>query len=162
MAVTIKLKDIIESLEFLSDEGSSHLNIATGEVIYIIDEEVRAAEDETPLDHFPEWQHDAIRMAKDFLESADYLPLPTKFDIHEYSIMERFCLSIEDDDIGDDLCNAIRGRGAFRRFKDRIHEYGMADDWYTYRDETLRKIAIEWCEANGISYTEYNDTVSQS
>ena len=68
--------------------------------------------------------------------------------------MERFCLSIEDDDMCDDLCNAIRGRGAFRRFKDGIHEYGIADDWYKYRDDTVREIAIDWCEAHGISYTE--------
>jgi hypothetical protein len=31
--------------------------------------------------------------------------------------MERFCLSVDDEDIRDDLCNAIRGRGAFRYFK---------------------------------------------
>lgn len=84
----------------------------------------------------------------------DYLPLPTKFDIHEYSIMERFCRSREDDEMRDDLCDAIRGRGAFRRFKDSIHEHGIADDWYKYRDEALREIAIEWCEENGIPYTE--------
>ena len=154
MAVTVKLKDIIEGMEFQSDEGSSHLNTTTGEVVYITDEEVRAAEDETPLDQFPEWQHEVIRLAKEFIESDDYLELPTKFDIHEYRIMERFCLSVDDDDMRDNLCNAIRGRGAFRRFKDRIHEYGIADDWYTYRDEALRKIAIDWCEGNGIQYTE--------
>jgi hypothetical protein len=154
MTATVKLKDIIEGMEFQTDEGSSHLNTTTGEVIYIADEEIRAAEDETPLDHFPEWQHEAIRVAKEFLESDGYLELPTKFDIHEYRIMERFCLSVDNDDMRDKLCNAIRGRGAFRRFKDRIHEYGIADDWYTYHDETLRKIAVDWCEANGIPYTE--------
>ena len=30
------------------------------------------------------------------------------------SIMERFCLSVDDEDMRDDLCDAIRGRGAFR------------------------------------------------
>jgi hypothetical protein len=78
MALPIKLKDIIEGMEFQTDEGASHLHTTTGEVVYITDEEVRAAEDETPLDHFPQWQHEAIRVAKDFLESRDSLPLPTK------------------------------------------------------------------------------------
>jgi DNA polymerase III alpha subunit (gram-positive type) len=122
MATPVKLKDIIEGMEFQSDEGSSHLNTTTSEVIYITDEKVRAAEDETPLEQFPEWQHEAIRVAKGFLESADYLPLPTKFDIHEYHIMERFCYSVDDDEMRDDLFNAIRGSDAFRRFKDRIHD----------------------------------------
>ena len=69
-------------------------------------------------------------------------------------IMERFCLSVDDEDMRDDLCDAIRGRGAFRRFKDRMQLYGLADDWYRYQDEALREIAIAWCEEHGIPYTE--------
>ena len=154
MAVQVKLKDVIEGLEFLTDEGTSYLNTTTGEVVYVTTEELRAAEEEAPLEDCPDWQHDAIRIAKEILETDDYLPLPTKFDIHEYRIMERFCLSVDDEDIRDDLCNAIRGRGAFRYFKDRIHAYGIAEDWYRYRDAALREIAIAWCEEHGIQYTE--------
>jgi Uncharacterised protein family (UPF0158) len=154
MATPVKLKDMVNELPFIPDAASSYLNTKTGEIVSVTHEELRAAENEEPLEDFPEWQRDAICIAGDILETDHYLPLPTKFDIHEYSIMERFCLSIEADDICDDLCHAIRGRGAFRCFKDRIHEYGMADDWYQYRDEALREIAIEWCEENGIPYTE--------
>ena len=154
MAVTIKLTDITEGLEFQSDEGSSYLNTMTGKVVYCTDEELRAAEEEEPLEDFPEWQHEAIRIAGEILETDHYLPLPTKFDIHEYRIMERFCYSVDDDDMRDDLCNAIRGRGAFRYFKDRIHWYGIAEDWYRYRDEALKEIAIAWCEENDIQFTE--------
>jgi Uncharacterised protein family (UPF0158) len=154
MEVQVKLKDIIEGMDFLSDERSSFLNLTTGEVVAITDEELRADENDAPLEDFPEWQHDAIRMAKDIVETDRYLPLPDRFEIHEYSIMERFCLSVDDDDIRDDLCHAIRGRGAFRRFKDRIRAYGIAEAWYRYRDEALREIAMAWCEAHGIAYTE--------
>src|SRR5207302_6654146 len=83
-----------------------------------------------------------------------YLPLPDRFEINEYRIMQRFCLSVEDDDMRDDLCDAIRGRGAFRRFKDRVHPYGMAEEWYRYRDNALREMAMAWCEAHGLRYTE--------
>jgi Uncharacterised protein family (UPF0158) len=153
MEVQVKLKDIIEGMDFLSDEGSSFLNLTTGEVVAITDEELRAAENDAPLEDFPEWQHDAIRMAKDIVETDRYLPLPDRFEIHEYSIMERFCLSVDDDDIRDDLCDAIRGRGAFRRFKDRVQAYGIAEAWYRYRDAALREIAMAWCEEHGIPYT---------
>jgi Uncharacterised protein family (UPF0158) len=154
MAVPVKLKDIIEGLEFLTDEGGSYLNTVTGEVVYVTTEELRAAEEEAPLEDFPDWQHDAIRTAGEIIETDHYLPLPDKFEINEYRIMERFCLSVEDEDMRDDLCNAIRGRGAFRYFKDKIHEYGIAEDWYQYRDAALKEIAIAWCEAHGIAYTE--------
>ena len=154
MTVQVKLQDIIEGLEFLTDEGTSYLNTVTGEVVYVTTEELRAAEEEQPLEDFPEWQHDAIRIAGEIILSDHYLPLPDRFEIHEYSIMERFCLSIDDEDMRDDLCDAIRGRGAFRRFKDRMQVYGMAEEWYRYRDAALREIAMAWCEAHGLQYTE--------
>src|SRR4029453_3446214 len=154
MTTPIKLREIIEGMDFQSDEQSSFLNLTTGELCSTTDEKLRAAENDEPLEDFPEWQHDAIRIAKDIVETDHYLPLPDRFEIHEYSIMERFCLSVDDEDIRDDLCNAIRGRGAFRYFKDRIHAYGIAEEWYRYRDAALREIAVAWCEAHGIAYTE--------
>jgi len=154
MTIQVKLQDILEGMDFQSDEQPSFLNLSTGEVVSITDEELRAAEHDVPLEDFPEWQHDAIRIAKDIVETDHYLPLPDRFEIHEYSIMERFSLSADDEDMRDDLCDAIRGRGAFRRFKDRMQLYGLADDWYRYRDEALREIAIAWCEEHGIPYTE--------
>jgi hypothetical protein len=154
-ALRVKLSDLIEGMDFQSDERSAFLNLNTGEVVSITDEELRAAEqDAPPLEDFPDWQHDALRMARDIVETDSYLPLPPTFDIHEYSIMERFCLSVDDEDMRDDLCDAIRGRGAFRRFKDRLQLYGMAEEWYQYRDAALREIAMAWCEAHGITYTE--------
>src|SRR5919197_6025412 len=154
MAVQVKLEDIIEGLAVLTDSGTSYLNTTTGEVVSVTTEELRAAEEEQPLEDFPAWQHDAIRIAGEIRETDHYLPLPDRFEIHEYSIMERFCLSVDDEDIRDDLCDAIRGRGAFRRFKDRAQVYGMAEEWYRYRDAALRERAVEWCEAHGIDYTE--------
>ena len=68
-------------------------------------------------------------------------------------MMERFCLSVDDEDMCDDLCDAIRGRGAFRRCKDRMQLYGMAEEWYRYQDAALREIVIAWCEAHEIPYT---------
>lgn len=68
--------------------------------------------------------------------------------------MERFCLSIEDEEISDSLYYAIKGKGAFRRFKEGIHRYGITDDWYKYREEALKQMARDWCEENDIEYIE--------
>ena len=108
MTVPVKLKDVIEGLEFLTEEGSSYLNTVTGEVVYVTTEELRAAEEEQPLEDFPEWQHDAIRIAGEIIETDHYLPLPDRFEINEYRMMERFCLSVDDDDLRDDLYNVPR------------------------------------------------------
>jgi hypothetical protein len=82
----VKLSDIIEGMDFQSDERSSYLNLTTGEVVSITDEELRAAENDAPLEDFPEWQHDAIRIAGEIVETDHYLPLPDKFEMNEYRI----------------------------------------------------------------------------
>lgn len=153
MTIRVKLDDIIEGLEFQSDESSSFLNKKTGEVVLISDEEMQAAEDDEPIEDFPQWQQDPVRIAKEIVaETGDYIELPSKFDIHEYSIMEKFCLSLDDPEMYENFCDLITGSGAFRRFKDAIHEYDIADDWYKYRDNALRETAIEWCNENGIEF----------
>jgi hypothetical protein len=155
MAVHVKLDDIIEALEAQSDESYSFLNKKTGKVILISEEEQNAAENDEPIEDFPEWQQDLIKIAKEILvESDNYIGLPSKFDIDEYSIMEKFCLSLSDPEISDIFCRLMKGSGAFRRFKDAIHEYGIADDWYKYRNNALKKLAIEWCQENDIEFDE--------
>jgi len=47
-------------------------------------------------------------------DNKNFLGLPTKFDIDEYRIMERFCLSIQDEKTSEALYIAIKGSGAFR------------------------------------------------
>jgi len=155
MTVRVKLEDIMDGLECQSDESSAFLDKRTGKVVLISDYEMRAAEDDDPMEDFPDWEQDLVRIAKEIVaETGDYIELPSKFDIHEYSIMEDFCLSVKDDKIRETLYNLIKGSGAFRRFKDAIHEYGIADDWYKYRDNTLREITIEWCQENGIEFED--------
>ena len=72
-------------------------------------------------------------------------------------MIERFCLSVDDEDMRDDLCDAIRGRGAFRRFKDRMQLYGIAEDWYRYRDAALRDMAIAWCGHMGLRIQRHKE-----
>ena len=155
MAIRVKLNEIIEGLEFQSDESSSFLDKTTGKVVLISDYEMRAAEDEDPIEDFPDWEQELVRIAKEIVdETGNYIELPTKFDINEYSIMENFCLSIDDSEMCEVFGRLIKGRGAFQRFKDAINEYDIADDWYKYRNNALKEIAIEWCKENGIEFDD--------
>lgn len=46
----------------------------------------------------------------------------------------------------EQLEHAMQGRGAFRRFKDKLFDLDLERKWYTFRDEAYKKIAREWCE----------------
>lgn len=153
MATRVKLDEIIDGLESQSDESRSFLNKKTGEIVLITDEELNAAEENEPIEDFPDWQQDPVRIAKEIIaETGDYISLPTKFDIDEYRVMERFCLSMDDPEMSDLLYSLIKGSGAFRRFKDAIYRYGIEDEWHSYRNNALKEIAIEWCREHGIEF----------
>ncbi len=155
MTIRVKLDEIIEGLELQSDERHSFLDRRTREVVSISNEEMQAAQDDEPIEDFPDWQQDLVRIAKEIIEETGYyIDLPTKFDIDDYSIMEKFCLSLNDSEMSDTLYGLIEGRGAFRRFKDAIQEYGIVDDWYKYRNDALKQIAVEWCRENRIEFEE--------
>lgn len=158
MSVRVKLSAIIDGMELLTEEMTSYLNSETGEVVTITDEEFRAAEeeDDSIVDLYG-LEKERIKIAMDILYSesdAKYLSLPTKFDINEWAIMKQFCVSVEDEEISQSLLNAIHGSGAFRYFKDNVHRFGIADQWYKYRDKAIKNIAIEWCEDNEIEYID--------
>ncbi len=140
-------------MDVFSDEEYAYLNKRTGELVTIRNEEMSIVEQGDDILDYPEWQQDLIRKTRGVLESDDYLALPSKFDIHEYAIMDRFCYSVEDEELSKELIYQIRGSGAFRRFKDAIHRHGIADDWYRFRQAALEEVAVEWLEANHISFT---------
>lgn len=157
MSVVVSLRDVISELDVISDEHHAYLNIHTGELVRIGDEEIRAIEDDYSLQGYPEWRLDIIEKTREVLGSEDYLPLPSRFDIHEYAIMERFCYSVDDEELKRDLISQIRGSGAFRRFKGAIHRHNIVADWYCFRERILEEIAIDWLEAHGIAYTKDDD-----
>jgi hypothetical protein len=156
MKAIVSIKDVVNAMDGLSDEHSAFLNRYTGELVTLSDEEISAAEEDDNVDEYPELQKDMIIKAKEVISSDDYLQLPSKFDIHEYHIIEEFCCSVEDDKTRELLLDKIRGRGAFSRFKDAIHKNGIEEEWYRFRQEELKKIAIDWLEVNQISYTKDN------
>jgi hypothetical protein len=46
--------------------------------------------------------------------------LPGKINIHEFSIIERFCYAIEDGELRDEMLFRIKSRGAIRMFKKMV------------------------------------------
>jgi hypothetical protein len=131
---------------------SSFLNQHTGELITLRDEEIQAAEQDEALADDSELEPDEIQTAQDVLSSTDYLPLPSQFEIHEYAIMQRFCVTIDDADLSRELQDQIQGTGAFRRFKDTLYRHNQIEGWFAYRQAAFADIAMEWLEEHHIPY----------
>lgn len=139
-------------MDFQNTEVTSYLNTRTGRVATLSDEDMGYADDDYPLEDMPEWMSEVADLARDVLESGDYLELPSQWDIHEYRIMEDFCRTQTSGDNQRQLLKAIEGRGAFRRFKDTAFDMGVIDEWYAYKQLRLQQIAIDWCKVHNIDY----------
>jgi hypothetical protein len=152
MPATARLKDIVEALEIQFDESSSFLDRDTGQVETVSIDLLREAEesdDDEDVDIL-EWQKQEWEIAKRIVSSDRFLKLPSKFDVHEWAIMEDFSRSVESDRTRADLLHAIHGAGAFRNFKYVIRRDGIEAAWHAFRAEALKQIALDWCEENHI------------
>jgi hypothetical protein len=150
--VPVKLDDLISEIEIQMDETYTYINTQTGEVITLSREEMRVAEDEEPLDKYPDWQRENIEQAIKIIEDENeaYLDFTLRNEYHEYEIVEEFIGTLSDDEVREELFGAIQGRGAFRRFKDGIIEHDVEKQWYEFKEKKLKELVIEWCEEKGL------------
>jgi Uncharacterised protein family (UPF0158) len=97
-------------------------------------------------------QKEEWETAKRIVSSDRFRKLPTRFDIHEWAIMEEFSRSIESQSLRERLLDAIHRAGAFRNFKDTLRRHRAESVWFAFRAEALRQIARDWCEENQIAW----------
>ena len=69
-----------------------------------------------------------------------------------YQDIADFAGTITDERAGRRLARAIQGRGAFRRFKDELHQEraDLLTVWYAFSDVRARRRAVEWLADNSL------------
>ncbi len=100
----IRLEQVLDAIETADDAFTYFFDTQTGETVFLSD---------------PMIIGESYKELEELIESSGdrFLRFPTKYDIHEYSIMENFVYSLPAGAARQELANAICGRGAFRRFK---------------------------------------------
>jgi hypothetical protein len=152
----VKLDDLINEIEIQMDETVTYINTQTGEVIVLSREEMRAAEDEEPLENYPDWQRENIEQAIKIIEDEDevYLDFTLRNEYHEYEIVEEFIGTLSEEEVREELFGAIQARGAFRRFKNGIRDHDVEKQWYEFKEKKVKELVIEWCEEKDLVIEE--------
>jgi hypothetical protein len=153
MAIIVSLKDIVDALEMSSQTSENFLDLETGEIL-LVTEDDQLELDEPDTDSVPEWQIEHLERVRKLLNSGNGLRLPSSFDIHEWSLMEEFCYSVAHTQQREILLNSIRGKGAFQRFRETLERFVLREEWFSFRQSALQKIARDWLEENNIAYKE--------
>jgi hypothetical protein len=136
------------------DEFTAILDLDTGHVETLPDGLLGAAEggDDEVEPELLDWEEADWEIAKRVVSTGRFVRLPTKFDVHEWAIMEDFSNSVKSTPIREELLRAIHGKGAFRMFKDTLQRHNVESAWFEFRAEALKQIAVEWCEENQVAW----------
>jgi hypothetical protein len=149
---------LIEALEFDSDERVTNVDLQNGCVVSVDRSILCAVEenDETSLGDLPDWQELELEIARAIVDDSGerFVAAPDKFDFHEYRQMERFIGTVDDAEAAEQLWRAIKGKGAFRYFKDTASRLGLLKQWYQYRDEAVKEFVVAWAEARQIPFVD--------
>jgi hypothetical protein len=86
------------------------------------------------------------------LDDLDLVPIDPLPSYVWYQDMADFAEGITDEGAGRRLARAIRGKGAFRRFKDELYEEypNLVPVWHSFREVRAKRRAIEWLSDQGI------------
>jgi hypothetical protein len=130
--------DLEEIANALADQtGYEHqwlINPESGEVVFWTAD--TGIDGQTPVD-------------LDELDLIGINPLPSWV---WYQDMADFAEAISDERAGRRLARAIQGKGAFRRFKDELHEEypDLLPAWYAFRDARAERRAVQWLADNSL------------
>ena len=154
----VKLSELISAIEGQSEENVTRVDLKTGEVVMVDEFVLHAVEEddeEAPSD-LADWQKPELEIARAMVADSGerFLEPPDKFDFHEYRQMERFIRTVDDPEADDELWRAIKGKGAFRYFKDTVHRLGLREEWCRFRDDALKELVIDWAEAKKVPYED--------
>ena len=132
---SLDLEEIANALADQTDyEHRWLINPETGEVVFWTAD--TGIDGQTPVD-------------LDELDLVCINPLPSWV---WYQDMADFAEAVTSERVGRRLARAIQGKGAFRRFKDELHE-GHPDllpAWYAFRDARARRRAVQWLADNSL------------
>ena len=132
---SLDLEEIATALADQTDyEHRWLINSATGEVVFWTSD--TGIDGQTPVD-------------LDELDLISINPLPSYI---WYQDMADFADKISDEHARQRLARAIRGKGAFRRFKAELHEEypQLLPVWYAFRDARAHRRAVEWLADNSL------------
>lgn len=159
MSKKVSLKEVVDALDTLPQGWTAYVHRVRGEVYTVSNEEFREVEansgtaiESESARALPDWQRDQLTTIHEIIVSTDWLTLPSRFEIDEWSMMDSFIDTVRAPEIRDELRSAIHGQGAFRRFKDVIYRRHLDGEWFDYKENALARIALEWLRENEIDF----------
>ena len=136
----IKLSQVYQALDMVSQDSNIYINLSTNEIV-----EIYNFEDEEYIEE----------MFSEIDNNRDnYLRLPDQYEMDNYSMMVRFIYSLDNIEHQNKLLYTIKGKGAFRRFKDALIMLDIRNEWIDFKEKELKEMAKKILEENQIDFED--------
>ncbi len=144
--IKVNLTDLADAFDDASWEIRAYLDLDSGEVLHLTSD----------IGDDPELVREAEEVEAGL--GTRFLQLPLANSRAGYADMRDFVATVADPRLEERLWDAIRGRGAFRRFKDVLLGYPQERErWFAFKHLRLRERARAWLAEEGIEPIEEDD-----
>jgi hypothetical protein len=138
----IDMGELITAFESAPYEKSCFLDLDTGELELIIEEIMDDAEIEEVE-------------RKIASNPARYVRVPQIEAGEAYQDLADFAGTVSDGGLRESLLVALRGKGAFRRFKEVLSSYPRERErCFSFKDQRMAKRVKEWLKELGVEYSK--------
>jgi Uncharacterised protein family (UPF0158) len=170
----LNIEDLVEAFDTDFFDLSTYLDLETGELVSVttdVESELGRIYEElapnSPIDvvsvaevqklvdqsDLPDWIREAVVVAAevDHGLGTRFIEVPARDPRDGYEDIQAFIATVGSPDLQEWLFEVIRGRGAFRRFKDVLARYPKEQErWYGFQNAQLRARVLEWLESESI------------
>ncbi|HEL2055837.1 TPA: hypothetical protein TY413_001151 [Streptococcus suis] len=140
--MAVWFQDVVDALQMLSQGDRYYYDSYLDELVYL-------SVEETGLESCEGLEEE---IEEDV--TGRFVRLPTYYDFNTYTFMERYVYHLPEGDLSDRLSRAIRGRGAFRRFKNELERCDRLEEWYVFEAQCYEELVLDWCQENEIAIVE--------
>ena len=123
------LSEIIENLEMQSSEIKYYFDKLENKFVFTMEGYDDDEENE--------------KLLKAVNDRKRFVPLPSEYELNEYEMMEKFT-TLQKEEIQKVLFKCLNGKGIFRRFKDKLFDLDIREDWFAFKNEQLKVVASDW------------------
>lgn len=134
----VSLARIVAEIDMLGNEGTLYVNRETGEVFARTEFMEDAGFDEETLESLE--------------EDVAWVRVLSSHEINDFETMRRYTNRVAGPAASKELSEAMRGRGAYRRFRDVIHRRGLQKEWDEYREKRLADSVRFALQQHGIPF----------
>jgi hypothetical protein len=167
-AVTLNFEPIEQSMRDLARQTNDYyFSKTTGRVTVLSKSLVcfltREGVDER--DALPEWEARVIPIARQIIieGSADFARIPEAFGQPEHGWMAQFSLEVKSMRLRQKIKQALRGRGACKRFQEILSEHPEEKKkWDAFRSRCWKEKIQSWLENFGILAVENSSSQTRA